>query len=256
LVYHSVPLVEEKDDSRNIVKKYPLVAKMTKNIFDCKPKFACSKNSRTFEKAYKLTANLQSAHDLYEEYITARVWPLKKGWSFACFHKKVIRGKDYLYPDKEAFHPKKYSKDEDFVSAVEVKAVEILGKFLKEKDLMDNILGKDYKCLNRFFEIAEITYNERPPPAYSRTAKPSIENVTKKKRASDQLTKKTSKNKNVLASFDSKRVVEDEVDLGVDADSQEVLSQQAREDEVRMISSVLNSSGLTPLMLTPLGDYF
>jgi hypothetical protein len=32
------------------------------------------------------------------------------------------------------------------VSAVEAKAIEILGKFLKkEKDLMDKILGKDYK---------------------------------------------------------------------------------------------------------------
>jgi len=77
--YHSVPLVEEKDDSRKIVKKYSLAAKMTKNIFDCKPEFASSKNSRTCEKAYKLTANLQSARDLCEEYIAARVWPLKKG---------------------------------------------------------------------------------------------------------------------------------------------------------------------------------
>jgi len=143
--YHSVPLVEEKDDSRKIVKKCHLAAKITKNISDCKPEFASSKNFRTSEKAYKLTANLQSARDLCEEYIAARVWPLKKGWSFVHFHKKVVRGKDYLYPDKKAFRPKKYSKDEDFVSAVEVKAVEILGKFLKKKkDLMDKILGKDY----------------------------------------------------------------------------------------------------------------
>jgi len=168
-----------------------------------------------------------------------------------------VRGKDYLYPDKEAFRSKKYSKDDDFVSVVEVKAVEILGKFLKkEKDLMDKILGKDYKCLNRVFEIAQITYNKRPPPSYSRTAKPSIENVRKTKRAGDQLTKKTSKKKKVSTSFYSERVVEDEVDLGVDADSQEVLSQQAREDEVRMISFVFYSSGLTPSMLTLLGDYF
>ena len=110
--------------------------------------------------------------------------------------------------------------------------------------------------MNRVFEIAQITYNERPRPAYSRTAKPSIENVTKKKRAGDQLTKKTSKKKKVSASFDSERVAEDEVDLVVDADSQEVLSQQAREDEVRMISLVFNSSGLTPPMMIPLGDYF
>ena len=66
-----------------------------------------------------------------------------------------MKGKNYLFPDNEAFRPKKYSKDEDFVSAVEVKGVEILGKFLKkEKDLMDKILGKDYKRLNRDFDIA------------------------------------------------------------------------------------------------------
>ena len=65
----------------------------------------------------------------------------------------------------------------------------------KEKDLMDKILGKDYKRLNRIFEIAQIKYDERPPPAYTRAAKPSIENVTKKKRAGGQLAKRTSKKK-------------------------------------------------------------
>jgi hypothetical protein len=34
--YHTVPLVEERDDSRRIVKKYPLATKMSKNAFDCK----------------------------------------------------------------------------------------------------------------------------------------------------------------------------------------------------------------------------
>ena len=101
-----------------------------------------------------------------------------------------MKGKNYLFLDNEAFHPKKYSKDEDFVSVVEVKAVEILGKFLKkEKDLMDKILGKDYKRLNRIFEIAQIKYGDRAAPAYTRAAKPSIENVSKKKRAGGQLNK-------------------------------------------------------------------
>ena len=147
-----------------------------------------------------------------------------------------MRGKDYIYPNKEAFRPKKYIRDEDFASAVKVKAVEILSKFLKEQDLMDKIFGKDYKCLNRIFEIAQIKYDERPPPMYTRAAKLSIENVIKKKRASGQLAKRTSKKKKVSASFDSEKIVEDEVDLGLDVDSQEVLSQQARDDEVRMIS--------------------
>ena len=137
-----------------------------------------------------------------------------------------MKGKDYVYPDKEAFRPKKYTRDEDFVSAVEVKAVEILAKFLKkEKDLMDKILGKDYKCLNIIFEIAQIKYDERPPPAYTRAAKTSIENVTKKKRAGGQLVKKTSKKKKVSGSFDLEKIAGDEVDLGFDVDSQEVLSQ-------------------------------
>jgi len=94
----------------------------------------------------------------------------------------------------------------------------------KEKDLMDKILGKDYKCLNRIFEIAQIKYDERPPPAYTRAAKLGIEHVTKKKRVGGQLAKKTSKKKKVSASFDSEKVVGDEVDLGFDVDSQEVLS--------------------------------
>ena len=37
--YHSVPLVEERDDSGKVVKRYPLAAKMSKNIFECKPNF-------------------------------------------------------------------------------------------------------------------------------------------------------------------------------------------------------------------------
>ena len=44
--------------------------------------------------------------------------------------------------------------------------------------------------------------------------------------------------------------------MGFDVDNQEVLSQQARDDEVRMISLVFNSSGLTPPILTLLGVYF
>jgi len=51
--------------------------------------------------------------------------------------------------------------------------------------------------------------------------------------------KKASKKKKVSTFFDSEKIVEDEVDLGLDADNQEVLSQQARDDEVRMISLVL-----------------
>jgi hypothetical protein len=84
--YHSVPLVEERDDYRRIVKRYPLAAKMSKNAFVCKPKFPSSKSSRTCEKVYKIAASMQSARDLYEEYLAARIWPLKKGWSFIRFH--------------------------------------------------------------------------------------------------------------------------------------------------------------------------
>ena len=112
-----------------------------------------------------------------------------------------------MYPDKEVARPKKYSNDEDFISAVELKAIAILGKFLKkEKDLMDKFLGKEYKCLNRISEIAQIKYGERPPPAYTRAAKPSIENVTKKKRAAGQLAKKLPRRRRLLLLLVLKRV--------------------------------------------------
>jgi len=71
LVYLSVPLVEEKDDFGKVVKRYPLAAKMSKNIFECKPDFPSSKNSRTCEKVYKLVASMQSACDFCEEDIVA-----------------------------------------------------------------------------------------------------------------------------------------------------------------------------------------
>jgi hypothetical protein len=203
---HTVPLVEEMDESRKIVKIYPLAAKMSKNVFDCKPEFSSSKSSRTCETIYKLAAGMQSARDCCEEYIAARIWPLKKGWSFVRFHEKTVKGKTNLFLDNESFRLKKYSEDENFVSAVEVKAVEIFGKFLKkEKDLMEKILGKDYKRLNRVFDIAQIKYGERPLPAYTRTTKPGIENVTKKKRAGGQLAKKTSKRKKVASPSGSEK---------------------------------------------------
>jgi predicted metal-dependent RNase len=85
------------------------------------------------------------------------------------------------------------------VSVVETKAVEILGKFLKkEKDLMDKILEKDYKWLNRIFDIAQIKYGERPLPTYTRTLKPSIENVTKKKELVVNLARKLRRRRRLL----------------------------------------------------------
>jgi len=92
------------------------------------------------------------------------VWPPRKVWSFVHFHKKTLRGKDYLYPDKEVVRPKNFSTNEDFAFSIEVKAIVILGKILKkEKDLMDKILGVNYKRLNRVFEVANIKYGERSP---------------------------------------------------------------------------------------------
>jgi hypothetical protein len=55
------------------VKRYPLVAKMSKNAFDWKPKLPSLKSSRTCEKIYRLAATMQSARDFCEEYIAARI---------------------------------------------------------------------------------------------------------------------------------------------------------------------------------------
>jgi len=149
-----------------------------------------------------------------------------------------VKRKTYLFLYNEAFHQKKYSRDEDFVSAVEVKAAEILSKFLKkEKDLMDIILGKDYKRLNRIFDIAQIKYDERLAPAYTRTKKPNIENVTKKKRGGGQLAKKTLKKRKTTAPSSSEKFGGSDKDMG-----QETLSQLACDEEVRMISLVFNST--------------
>jgi hypothetical protein len=161
----------------------------------------------------------------------------------------VVRGKTCIFPDNEVFYPKKYTEDKEFVSAVEIKAVEILGKFLKkEKDLMDKILSSDYKRLNRVFDIAQIEYGERPAPAYARSVKPSIDNVTRKKRGGPSLTKKVSKKKAKTADFSDSELSESCID--------EALKKMSCDDEVRMISLVFDSSGLTPSMLTTLDNYF
>lgn len=169
---------------------------MSKSLFVCKPDSASTRNSKLCEKAYKLAASMQSARDFCEEYIAAHIWPLRKGWSIVRFHEKTVRGKAYIFPDNEVSRPKKFDSDEESVSAVETKAADILGKFLKtEKDAMDKVLGVDYKRLNRVFEVANIKYGERPPPAYSHGAKPSIENVVSKKRGGAPLKKAAAKKK-------------------------------------------------------------
>ena len=89
---------------------------------------------------------------------------------------------------------------------------------------MDRILGKDYKRLNKVFEVAQIQYGERPPPAYTHTSKPAIENVTKKKRGGSQLVKKVAKKKIASPSSYEKSGEFDE-DLGLNLESQEILSQ-------------------------------
>jgi hypothetical protein len=174
---------------------------------------------------------------------------LKKGWAFVRFHEKLVKGKTYIFLDNEVFRPKKYTEDKDFVVAVEIKVVEILGKFLKkEKDLMDKILGLDYKRSNRIFDIAQIEYGERSAPAYTRGAKPSIKNVTRKRGGGAPLTKKVSKKKAKTAGLSDSNVSENFID--------DAFKKMSCDDEVRMFSLVFYSSGLTPPMLTPLGDYF
>jgi hypothetical protein len=54
----------------------------------------------------------------------------------------MVKGKSYIFPDNESFCPKKYSEDVQFVSVVEAKAVEILGKFLKKRERFD---GQDLR---------------------------------------------------------------------------------------------------------------
>jgi len=88
--YHLVPLVEERDDTRKVVKRYPLAAKTSRNIFYCKPDFPSSKKSRTCEKVYKLAASMQSARDFCEEYIAVRIWPLKNILQFEFGLKKGL----------------------------------------------------------------------------------------------------------------------------------------------------------------------
>jgi hypothetical protein len=113
---------------------------------------------------------------------------------------------------------------------------------------MDKILGSDYKRLNRIFDVAQIEYDERLAPAYTRGAKPSIKNVTRKKRDGAPLTKKALKKKAKTGGLSDSDVSENFVD--------ETFKKMSCDDEVRMFSLVFDSSGLTPPMLTSLGDYF
>ena len=80
---------------------------------------------------------------------------------------------------------------------------------------MEKLIRKDYKRLNRVFDVANIKYDERPPPAYTRAVKPSIENVTSKKRGGGNLTKKISKKRKATpAASNSSKSSEAEENLG------------------------------------------
>jgi hypothetical protein len=68
------------------VKRYPMAGKMGKSAFECKPVIEGTQNTKTIEKGYKLVASLQGTRDLCDEYIAARIWPLRNGWNACCFH--------------------------------------------------------------------------------------------------------------------------------------------------------------------------
>jgi hypothetical protein len=53
----------------------------------------------------------------------------------------------------DSARPRRYISHLEFVEAVEA---EILGKFSKERNLLIEIFGVDYKRLNRVFEVAKI----------------------------------------------------------------------------------------------------
>lgn len=171
--YHKVPMVEDRDPAtKKMVKKYPLASKMVIENFELLPSLPPSMISKTAVKAYRATTSLQCARDIVEEYVAARIWPLKKGWAFLHFFPKKIRGINYKYPDRDFCRPAIFSSDEEFVKSVESRADDLLGKYLQsEKNNIDKILGPDYKRLNRVFEVAEVDYGERPPPAYAREKK-------------------------------------------------------------------------------------
>jgi hypothetical protein len=78
--------------------------------------------------------------------------------------------------------------------------------------------------------------------------KPSIENVTRKKRGGLRLLKKVSKKKAKTPGVSDSDVSENFID--------EAFKKISCDNEERMFSLVLNFSGLTSPMLTPLGDYF
>jgi hypothetical protein len=113
---------------------------------------------------------------------------------------------------------------------------------------MDKIFGSNYKRLNRVFNIAQIEYGERPAPAYARSVKPIIDNVTRKKKGESLLTKKVSKKKAKTADFSDSELSKSFDD--------EALKKMSCDDEVRIFSLVFYSSGLTPPMLTVLDNYF
>lgn len=56
----------------------------------------------------------------------------------------------------DSARPRRYNSHLEFVEAVEAKACEILGKFSKERNLLIEIFGVDYKRLNRVFEVTKI----------------------------------------------------------------------------------------------------
>ena len=104
-----------------------MAVNMGKSAFECRPILGSSKNSKICEKVYKLTASLQGARDLCEEYLAVHISPLKKGWDFVHLHKKIVCGKEYIFPDKEVVRPVKFDSDQHFVVVLEKKAVAILG---------------------------------------------------------------------------------------------------------------------------------
>ena len=108
-------MIEEKNINGAIEQWYPLVVKMEKRVFECKPSLEDTRISKIMVKAYKLYASLQSARDLVEEYIACSIWPLHCSLRPCRFFDRRVNSKQYKFLDFEVKSPKSVNLTKNFL---------------------------------------------------------------------------------------------------------------------------------------------
>ena len=154
-------------------KAHPLVSRMSDFAGITSPDSTLTEIAKKAVHVFMYAAAVLTLRDITEEYLAARVVPLRPGWRPKSVQFFGPKGGSLGYPifglDKKEEFPGK--TDEEIVALVEAEATDVVGPYvMKEYEAVKRIFGAN-KRVNRVF--AELGVEYSPRPAITKEAKPA-----------------------------------------------------------------------------------